>query len=191
MSYQPPPQGNIPPYQQYPNQPPPPQGYPPYAPPPKKKSKLWLWIVLGLVAVFALCSIISNASTGSGTTNSTANTQVTPAANDKATTPTQPPKAKSYQTIKEFSGNGTQETEKFTVGNEWKLLWTCDPASFSFEYNVAVQIKKSADSFGDLAVNTICKEGNTSGETIKHKGGEIFLDISSTAAWTITIQELK
>ncbi len=58
---------NQPPWQQppntnYPSQPPPNQPYqpypqqpmPPYQQPPKKKSRLWLWIVLGIVGVLVL-----------------------------------------------------------------------------------------------------------------------------------------
>ncbi len=41
------------------------------------------------------------------------------------------------------------------------------------------------------AVNTICKSGNTSDSTEEHQGGDVYLDITSEAAWKIQIQELK
>lgn len=41
------------------------------------------------------------------------------------------------------------------------------------------------------AINTICQSGNTSGSTEEHQSGQVYLDITSEAAWTILVQELK
>jgi hypothetical protein len=95
---------NQPPWQQppntnYPPQPPPNQPYqpypqqpmPPYQQPPKKKSRLWLWIVLGIVGVLVLgcigvSALVYNAAK-SVTTTTTISTLATEVATTTNTTP--------------------------------------------------------------------------------------------------------
>ncbi len=92
-----------------------------------------------------------------------------------------------------FSGNGSKKTEIFTTSDDWKLSWKCDPSSDYFgSYNVIVTVYSADGTYADGAINTICKDGNTSGSTEEHQDfGQIYLDINSEDAWVITIQEMR
>ncbi len=128
------------------------------------------------------------------------NTNGTPlpmaATNPTATQETQPTaaptKAPTWTTVQTFTGNGNKKTAVFHVGNDWKIVWACDPASFDGSYNVMVDVKNSDNTDLDMAaINTICKAGNTGDFTEEHQGGDVYLDINSEGAWKVQIQELK
>jgi hypothetical protein len=177
-----------------------PPRYEPPVQPPKKKNKNLPWII-ALIVVFFVGIGVGHAGNSTDTTTTanttsksiagnSANTQPTQAPATPTPTPTQVPK--TWQMTHTYNGNGQKKTETITVPGDWKLQWTCDPTSFSIgEYNLAVTVTATDNTPVDLAVNTICKDGNTSGETEEHQGGQVFLDVNSEAAWTITIQELK
>jgi hypothetical protein len=98
-----PPNTSYPPQQPYPgNQPYPPQQsypgnqpYPPqpmYSPPPKKKNRTWLWIVLGVVGVLVLgcigvSALVFNAAQSTTTTTATISTLATDVATTTSNTP--------------------------------------------------------------------------------------------------------
>lgn len=55
-----------------------------------------------------------------------------------------------------------------------------------------VDVYNSDGTSADLgAINTICQSGNVSGETEERVSGDLYLDVQSEGAWTMTIQELK
>lgn len=110
--------------------------------------------------------------------------------------PTQTPRpspthAPQWTTIQSFSGNGTKNTTTFSVPDSWRLVWSCDPASFSGQYNLIVHVNAPDGSIIDFAVNTICKAGNTGDWTQEYQGGTIYLEVISEAAWSIQVQVLQ
>lgn len=87
-----------------------------------------------------------------------------------------------------FSGNGIQQTQTISLSDDWTLSWTCDPSSFfGGQYNVQVFVYNTDGSLAGVAVNTICSDGNTSGSTEMHQGGNVYLEINSEAAWSVTV----
>jgi hypothetical protein len=192
-------------YPQWTQVPPPPS--PQYTPPmpPKKKSRKTLFIVLGVIVavVFFGCIGASLASQGSKSPASQQSSAVTQAAQQQPTqaqvTPTaipptpKPTPAPKWTTVQSFSGNGSKKTGFFTVPNDWKLVWKCDPASFyGGQYNVIVGVTGSDGTPIDpTAVNTICKTGNTGDSTDEHQGGQVYLDVTSEGSWIVQVQELK
>ncbi len=59
-------------------------------------------------------------------------------------------------------------------------------ASFS------VTVYGSDGTMQDLAVNTTCKDGQTTSDTTtEHTGGQVYLDISATSDWTVDVMEQK
>lgn len=101
-------------------------------------------------------------------------------------------KPKTWQQTHTFNGNGQNKTEKFTVADEWKIAWTCDPTGdYLGQYPLSVTVYTGSGTYKELAINGLCKEGNTSGETSLHDGGEVYLDISSTGKWDLVIHEQK
>ena len=167
--------------------------------PPKKKPNplMIVLIVLGSACILcAACGIIFSALASHGssasTTASSSNTTNGGPTSAPTATPT-PTAAPTWQQTQTFNGNGINKTATFTVGNDWKINWTCDPTSFdNIQYNVIVGVDNADNTPLDpAAINTLCKDGNASGSTEEHQGGTVYLSINSEAAWSITIQELK
>jgi hypothetical protein len=105
-------------------------------------------------------------------------------------TPTHTPKWTTVQTI---TGSGNKKTGVFGTPDDWKIVWSCNPSSFSnIQYNLVVDVYGSDNSTVDPgAINILCKPNNTSGETEEHQGGQVYLDIQSEGDWKIQVQELK
>ncbi len=200
-----------PPFTGYPQwtQTPPPPFLPPQ-PPRKKKPKKTVLIVLGVMVALIVLSCISfsvllaiGSQLSNQQTNTTNQSSVTQAAQQQPTqaqaTPTSipptptPTHAPKWVTVQSFSGNGTKKTAYFTVPNDWKLVWKCNPASFyGGSYNVIVSVTGSDGTPIDpTAVNTICSTSNTGDSTDEHQGGRIYLDVISEGSWTLQVQELK
>lgn len=171
-------------------------GGPNVMPPPQQKKGIFkrksTWFILAAVLVLI---IIGASMTKGGNTSSTGTTQSngTPAQGGSQAQPTTAPtKAAVWTTTHTFTGNGVKKTEVFHVGSDWKITWSCDPASFGgSQYNVIVMVYNSDGTLVDGAVNTLCKSGNTGDMTEEHQGGDVYLDITSEGSWKIQVQELK
>lgn len=202
----PPPPGY--PQQGYPGQPQftpqpgyPPQGYPqgqpmqqpqPQQTPKKKKSKLA--IGCGSIVALVVFIVIISAATHSGSTAPTTPSSTGGTSSSNNSTNSAPPAApQTWTTTHTYSGSGQKKTETITVPNDWKIQWQCDPTSFSgMNYNVIIGVDNSDGTYADpVAINDMCKSGNTSGETEERKAGNVYLDVNSEGSWTITVQELK
>lgn len=157
--------------------------------------------LIAICVVCAACAGIVQGISGAGQTagaQSNVGGQSTARINGPTATPkptataTATPKPKVWTTVQTFTGNGIKKTGTFTVPDDWKLIWTCKPSSFfNGSYNLIVTVYNSDGSYADLAVNTICKSGNTSDTTEEHSGGQVYLDINSEAYWQLQVQELK
>jgi hypothetical protein len=119
--------------------------------------------------------------------------QPTPGDSAQATPTSATTTQSQWVTTHTFTANGPKKTENFTVANEWKMQWTCNPASDAFgQYNVMVAVYNADGTELDpMAFNTICKAGVTSGSTQEHQGGNVYLDNQTDGNVTITVQELK
>jgi len=198
MQNNPPSEPNGPMYTREPyplQQPPYPPMMTPPSPPPPKKRRTWLWILLGAVAVLVLgCVGIVAIATSASQTGTTPQATSAPAGNTPAAT--QPPAATptpthtlTWTTVQSFKGSGSKKTQTFTVGDNWRLKWTCDPASFSgIAFNVIIEVDNADGSYADLPVNTTCKPGNTSDVSYEAAGGTYLLSITSEGDWTIQVQ---
>jgi hypothetical protein len=161
----------------YRSQQPQPAFQPPVQPPRKELSRANLYIIVSIVIVIVIfgSGLFWRSFTGTDGTQST-----------------QPSQSGTWTTTHTFSRNGIKETGIFTVSNDWQLQWTCDPASSSLDESyIGVYVYNADGTLAGLAINTICKAGNTSDSTELHQSGSIYLEINSTAAWTLTIQELE
>jgi hypothetical protein len=158
-------------------------------PPKKKPSKLAIGCG-SLVALVVFIVIISAATSGgkSGSTSTSSGADNT----SNTTNSSAPSKPQTWQTTHTYSGSGIKKTETITVADDWKIQWSCTPSSFmGNQYNVIITVYGSDGSMKDVAINDMCKNGNTSGETEEHSGGDVYLDINSEGQWSITVQELK
>ncbi len=156
----------------------------------------WVLLVLGLFALGGLMNVARGSGSQSTTTQQTQTTQKGTQANPTRTqakpTPTHTPK---WTTIQTFSGNGISKTAPFTVNaNQWRIVWSCNPAAYGSEYNLIADLTVPSDSYGESVVNVICKQdapSTTSGQTMEYTAGTFYLDVNSEASWTFQIQILK
>jgi hypothetical protein len=185
---------------------------PPVQPPPKKTNGCLIVtvVVVEIIVALFICGTIGSsfvtgtASSPNATATADANNAVattdTPVPTDTATStavvssytppPTQAPA--KWTTTHNYTGSGIKKTAIFTAPDDWKIVWKCNPSSFyGSQYNVQVLVYNSDGTIADLAINELCKNGNTSGETEEHQGGDVYLDINSEGDWTIQVQELK
>jgi hypothetical protein len=209
-----PPQG---PYTQYPGQPgyppqqpgqtPPPgypQGYPPPGYPPmqqqppqpqqapkKKKNKLAIGCgsVIALVVLIVIISAVNSGGKGS----TTPTTPSSAGGSSSNTTQQQPIKPQTWQTTHTFTGTGAKKTETFAIADDWKITWTCQGTD-GIDAPLFVIVYNSDGTMADpSAVSTTCKADGpaTTDTSEEHQGGNVYLDINTGIAWTLTIQELK
>lgn len=169
------------------------QGPPPplrsYDPNSKKKIPLWLLFFIPGMLLVCICSfsvLFANHSTPQ------TSSQIEQIQNSNVSTP-KPTATPKWHTIQTFSASGTKKTAAFSVPDQWKIVWSCNPASdFSGSYNVMIEIYNSDTTPYDLvAINEICKTGTTSGETIERGSGNVYLDIDTGGSLTIKIEALS
>jgi hypothetical protein len=209
----PPPIPNYVPPQQQPQWAPPQFQQPPTRPPKKgffskKVGPVPLWaLILILIVVVGVAAnagkggssspsdTAQNSSTASTPSGATA--QPTVAATQAPTpspTPTHTPK---WTTVQTFKGNGNKKTAIFTVPDDWKIVWSCQGLSdgSGVDGDLYVSVYGSDGGLVDAnAISGTCKYGKaTSDSTEEHQGGSVYLDVSSGAieTWSIQVQELK
>lgn len=151
--------------------------------PPKKKKGNFFKIGCGALVALVVIIVAISMAIGGGKSGTT-----TPSSGGST-----PSKPTTWQTTHTYNGNGAKKTETIAVPSDWKIQWSCTPSSFmGNSYNVIISTMNSDGTPADYAaVNTMCKDGNTSGETEEHTSGNIYLDINSEGNWNITVQELK
>lgn len=167
---------------------------------------MWVILLTALVMFGMLVGIISqSSSTGNGTQSAATSSSASSTQNGSSTQPTAAPTRAATQapaptpthtpkwtTTQTFTGDGNKQTQIFTVGNDWKINWSCNPSSFyGGQYNVMVYVYGSDGTLVDLPVNTICKTGNTADNTEEHQSGSIYLEIDSEGSWKVQVQELQ
>lgn len=152
-----------------------------------------MWgVIIAILFVF----IVGHAIGGGSATSANAGTSTNAASSSNSKTPkpsATPTHTPVWTTVQTFTGNGDKKTDTFSIGNTWKINWSCDPSSFDdVQYNIMVDVDNSDGSPLDAgAINTLCSPTNKSDTTTEHQGGNVYLDINSEAAWTMQIQEMK
>lgn len=150
---------------------------------------------LGLIVVIiiVLAVIGTGSHNSSSSSSSSSNGSSSQSSSETNISSPNPTKQLTWTTTHSYTGSGNKKTEIIHVGNDWKINWSCDPSSFmGGSYNLEVDVNNSDNTSADYgAVNELCQNGNTSGSTEEHQSGDVYLNISSEAAWTINVQELK
>lgn len=139
--------------------------------------RLWFWVL----AVFILFVIAASGSGGGNavqTADNTADDSVV-ADTDEATET-----EATWQEVKTWSGNGIKKTEPFTItGKQWRVTWT-NKSGY-----LGVSVYKPGNSYPiEMLVNTA---DATSDVSYVYKTGEFYLDVNSSGAWELTVEELK
>jgi hypothetical protein len=152
-----------------------------------------------LMASCALCSVL--------TLTLTRIARATYQRGPETPTPTATVVGQQWVTIWSQSGQGDANSAAFSVPSHWRLVWTCDPASFQGQpYYVQVDLEWQHDGtpYRISAVNTTCQAGATSGYTDFGAGASATISAriwllnatagrrdASTATWTLQAQVLK
>ncbi len=176
------------------------QNIPPNAPlpPPEKKSRKWLWIVIAVLIVGGIAGAASAAGKKGETTKpATTETTSKPATSTPATTPqtsTVPvaPAPKTWQTVIDVTGSTDKQTGTFSLGSgQKKLLYNVVGDSFSMCYVYLVQAGHSLTQEGGFPIVSPTDPGP--GETyINEPAGSYYLYImSANCTWQATVVELK
>jgi hypothetical protein len=145
-----------------------------------KKPLYKRWWVWGL-GVFILVIIASNGSGGSNggstTNNVVQGTEASDTTNEAKAEPT-------WQAVKTWTGNGIKKTEPFTItGEQWRVTWT-NKGGY-----LGVSVYKPGNTLPtEMLVNTTDATSDTS---YVYKDGEFYLDVNSSGAWELTVEELK
>ncbi|HEY5001716.1 MAG TPA: hypothetical protein VII61_01095 [Ktedonobacteraceae bacterium] len=185
-------------YPQCPQQQPIPS-YSPQAPVPQtiRKPRRWPWII-ALVVVFFIGIGIGSGIHGNSTTNDTATTDTTQTGGGTSVQPTTVPANSTgrWTTTHTFTGSGAKKTATFSVGDDWKIVYTCSGMNIggtTSDANLIVSVDNSDGTPADpAAINTICKAGKTTSDnTEEHQNGNVYLDVNAEGDWAIQIQEMK
>jgi hypothetical protein len=90
-----------------------------------------------------------------------------------------------------FSGNGTQKTDPFTIGNDWHIVWSCDPASLhGQDYLVIIEVDAPDGHIVDSGVNTMCTQKHKQDVYKVHVTGRVYLHIITLGDWSVQVEEL-
>jgi len=87
-----------------------------------------------------------------------------------------------WKEIARWTGNNTKSTEKFSVPSEWRLTWSFDGTG---HFSIVSYLGNG--EYDKLVVNRI---GPGSETNIFHQGGEFYLEITTSEAYTILIEGL-
>ncbi len=195
-------------FQPSPLQPPPMQPQPqdgPAKPPARRVGVSWLWLVTGLIVgiiigyavqtpgVKSMLPTKQTTTTSNQSTSPTKQTTTTSSQSTQAAITPTPAHALKWTTVKTFTGHSGKRTSVFTMPDDWKIVWSCDPqSSQGNQANLNVAVYGPPDgALVNVAVNAVCKPGKTSGSTEEHRGGQVFLVIVSNGGWGLQVQELK
>ena len=88
--------------------------------------------------------------------------------------------------MKEWSGDGIKDTEKFTVGGEWRIDWDFTPGQFSGIMQIYVY--SDGGQVSGVAANTQKAGPDTS---FQHQAGTYYLKINSSGAWKVAVQDRR
>ena len=156
-----------------------------------------VWIGIGGLAVCGIVSYV--ALSGGGSKAKPAAPAPAPAVGQPAVVqPTEEPKptdvpptevgvptgAPEWIEVLNVSGNGMKKTEDFTVtGKQWRISWNVTGDGY-----FGASIYTSEGNLSELAANcTACG----SDSTIIRGAGTYYLDINSTDAWRVTVEDMK
>ena len=178
----------------------PPQGYPQPGygpsyggpgPQPPRRSRKGLFAFLGCGGLIALVIVIAAIGAASKPSSSTpvppaaASTQAAaPASAAAAATAAQTPAAKPVQ-VAAFSGSGTENTPKFTVGANWAISYAFDCTSFGPQGNFQVFTDGGSD-FSGVIVNDLAE--SKQGITYAYNDpGSHYLEVNSECSWSVKV----
>jgi hypothetical protein len=100
---------------------------------------------------------------------------------------THPQAPKEWIVIREWRGNATKNTERFTVGPEWCVDWSTGPGDYG-PMNFQIFINKSDGGFGGVAANVI---GPSQDVSYQYEAGTFYVTINTGQPYAVRVLERK
>jgi len=97
------------------------------------------------------------------------------------------PAVPTWQKVASWTGRGVKQTETFTVGDEWKVMWDTHPGSLG-EGNFQVYLYRQGSEFPDVIANVI---GGDEDESFQHRGGVYYLSVNAIQPWSLSVWEKR
>jgi len=98
--------------------------------------------------------------------------------------------ASRWTTMQVFKGKGSQKTPSFTIGSNWRMIWSCDLASNNnVTYNFIIHINTKNNNLLSGGVETMCDKNNIHSTVDMHQGGNVYLNVVSKGTWEILVQQ--
>lgn len=95
-----------------------------------------------------------------------------------------PTAQRSWVVVNHWSGSGIKDTEKFTVGDEWRIDWDFTPGQYGL---LQIYVYNDAGMAG-LAANTQQGGPDTS---FQHKAGTYYLKVNALGPWKVVVQDMR
>jgi hypothetical protein len=139
--------------------------------------------------VFSLIGVIGVIGTAMHEASSFNSDTVTAQEPARILTTSPAPKQPSWTTTHTFSGKGPQKTATFTVNDNWRIVWSCDPASVNGpSYPVFIEVDSPDGTFLENGVDTRCQQNNTHGVNEMQASGPVYLKVISLGDWVVQVQ---
>ena len=168
-----------------------------------KKNKtswpLWIVIIVILVAVIVVARTGIIRGRPASATSSSKTVQSPPSATSSKTTVVQPiqetrsstqTRQPTWQTIKTWEGTGAKNTETFTVGKEWRVVWAAkDTTGFGGSIFQVYVMEPGSDLLVALPANVVGSGKDTS---YVYEDGKFYLMVNTAnCSWSVTVQDLR
>ncbi len=96
--------------------------------------------------------------------------------------------AATWQRIASWTGSGIKTTESFTVGPEWKIVWSTQPGQYGAA-NFQIYVSEAGTGApADVAANII---GAGSDESYVHHAGTYYLEMNSGQPWAVEVWDKR
>lgn len=137
-------------------------------------------LILGLIALAVISGALINSS---GQVRNVIASLTLPPNSTQVASPTT---ARSWVIVAQWTGSGKKDTEKFTVGSEWRIDWD-------------LQSKQTGAMFISLYDDTahivgipVSTQKDGSDTSFQHRAGTYYLSVNSANGnWKVTVQDMR
>lgn len=138
-------------------------------------------LVVGLIALVIISGVLANGARDVG--NVIANVTLPPS----STRVTSPTPARAWVAVNQWSGDGKKDTEKFTVGDEWRIDWV-----FTSSNDFGAMFVSVYDDAAHIVGIAVSTQKTGSDSSFQHKAGTYYLSINgANGNWKVAVQDMR
>jgi hypothetical protein len=152
--------------------------------PQQRSSTISFWKILGAVALVLIVGAFLRGMFGEMNVVDSQSQNGDAETSQAAPVPVAHPAPRKPHVVFETSGSGMKSTQRFTVPDEWALVWSYDCSNFGQSGNFMVDAKGS-----ESGLQPIANELGPRGHDISylHSGGSIYLEVNSECDWRVRV----